>query len=201
MNMKNVKFGFVPPLVIIVAAIGLFMLVDMPSRRGITKVKNDLAVLDLKIKQDVPEQLIQKIQNDSDSLSAVIKGIENRIFPMADLAGFGPKIQSIARNYDLNLVALKPKYESLDALEADTSEFAELPISLVLSGKFSAFAKFADDLSRLPFAVKADEFVLTRLDRATAVVEFEIKGVLFLRKAGVNSGSRESPGGAAAQKM
>jgi hypothetical protein len=201
MNISNIKYGFIPPLALILAAAGLFVVVDLPARRGITRIKNDLAVLEQKIRQDVPEQLIEKTQSESDSLSSVIAGISARIFPMTDLTGFGPKIQSITRNYDLTLVALKPKYESLASLQTDTAEIVELPISLVMSGKFGAFTKFADDLPRLPFAVRADEFVLTRQDRETAIVEFEIKGVLFLRKAGVNSEGRGAPGGAAAQKM
>jgi Tfp pilus assembly protein PilO len=196
MNAKNVKYGFIAPLAVVLLAVALLVLFDIPARRDIKKVKGELAALEFKIKQDVPEPLIQKIQDDADSLSSVLKNMENKIYPMADLIGLGPKIQTIVKSYNLTLVALKPKYESLAALQTDTADISELPITIEIKGKFPAFAKFVDDLTKLPFAIKADEFVLNREDRETAVVDMEIKGVLFLRKAGVNAENRANPGNA-----
>lgn len=194
MNAKNVKYGFIPPVAIVFLAVALLVLFDIPARREIKKMKGELAVLEYKIKQDVPELLIQRLQTIADSLSLVLKNKENKIYPMADLIGLGPKIQTIVNRYNLTLIALKPKYESLITLQTDTAEISELPITIEIKGKFASFAKFIDDLTKLPFAIKADEFALNREDREKAVVDIEIKGVLFLRKAGVNAENRASSG-------
>ena len=190
MAMKSTKIqtGFILPLAVLLGTAAWFFLYHQPTRKKIGRVKQELTALKEKIKKDVPETLIKSVARQSDSLSAALESRKKRIFPYSDLINFVDAVQPVAKKYGLTLVALKPDYKSLTALEADTAEVCELPISIETEGKFEAFAKFANDLSALPFALRADDFFIERLDKQTGQINFEIKGVVFLRKAVVKSG-------------
>ena len=194
MKTKNIASGFIFPAAVFLAAVVWLIAFYLPTRQSIDKIKLDLADLRYKIEKDVPEELIQSIRMQADSLSAVLEKKENRIYRMADLSGLGPQIQSVAKKYNLALTALKPKFESLSTLNSDTSEIVELPISIEMKGKFGAFTRLLDDWSNLPFVVRADGFTLDREDKAKGIVNFQIQGVVFLMKEKVNATNRTTPG-------
>jgi Tfp pilus assembly protein PilO len=201
MKSKKIQTGFILPLIVLLGAVAWFFIYHQPTQKKIGKVKRELSALKEKIKKDVPEALIQSIAMQSDSLSSTLESRKSRIFPYSDLINFVDEVQPVAKKYGLTLVSLKPDYGSLTALEADTSEICELPISIQTEGKFEAFAKFADDLSVLPFALRVDDFFFERLDKQTGQVNFEIKGVVFLRKAVVKPGRGEGGNTPAAKNL
>jgi len=187
MTAKTLKIGFVFPLLTVLAAVAWLMLYHFPTRAKINKIKNELIVLENKVRKDVPENRIQAMQKEADSLVIVLQNKENRIYPMQELVGIGGIIQPLMKSYNLALLSLKPKYESLATLQQDTAEIAELPIAFELKGRFHAFAKFMDDINKLNIAMKADELTLVRENREATDVNIEIKGVVFLKKARVNA--------------
>jgi len=185
MKSMKIQTGFILPLIVLLGAVAWFFIYHQPTQKKIGNVKRELTALKEKIKKDVPETIIQSVARQSDSLSAALESRKMRIFPYSDLINFGDAVQPVAKKYGLTLVSLKPDYKSLAILESDTSEVCELPISIETEGKFEAFAKFANDLSVLPFALRVDEFFIERIDKQTGQINFEIKGVVFLRKAAV----------------
>ena len=195
MKSKKIQTGFILPLIVLLGAVAWFFIYHQPTQKKIGNVKRELAALKEKIKKDVPETIIQSVARQSDSLSAALESRKRRIFPYSDLINFGDAVQPVAKKYGLTLVSLKPDYKSLSILESDTSEICELPISIETEGKFEAFAKFANDLSVLPFALRVDEFFIERIDKQTGQINFEIKGVVFLRKAVVKPSGGGGVGG------
>jgi Tfp pilus assembly protein PilO len=187
MKAKKIQTGFILPLVVILGAVAWFFVFHQPSRDKIRVIKQELVLLKEKIRKDVPESLIQSVQRQSDSISVALESKKTRIFPFSELIHFGDAVQPVVKKYGLTLVSLKPDYKSLAALEADTSEICELPISIQVEGKYDAFTKFMDDLATLPFAVRVDDYFIDRLNKETKLVNFEVKGVVFLRKAVVKS--------------
>jgi len=203
MKPKKVQTGFILPLVVILGAVAWFFVYYQPTSKKIQTVNRELAVLREKIKKDVPESLILSVQRQSDSILVSLENRKTRIYPFSDLIRFGDAVEPVVKKYGLALVALKPDYKSLPALEADTSEICELPISFEVSGKYDAFTKFMDDVPVWPFAVRVDEYFITRMVKETREVDFEVKGVLFLRKATVKSvggGGGSGIGGSPAAK-
>lgn len=188
-------------MIVLLGAVAWFFIYHQPARKKIGTIKQELIALKEKIKKDVPESLIQSIARKSDSLSAALESGKMRIFAYSDLIHFGDAVQPVAKKYGLILVSLKPEYKNLASLESDTSEICELPISVQTEGKFEAFAKFADDLSALPFALRVDDFFIERLDKQTGQINFEIKGIVFLRKAVVKSGTGEGGNPPAVKKL
>jgi len=192
MKPKKIQIGFILPLAVLLGAVAWFFVFQQPKMKKIQTVQKDLAALREKIKKDVPESLIQSVQRQSDSISVVLESKKSRIYPFSDLIHFGDAVQPVVKKYGLTLVSLKPDYKSLPALEADTSEICELPISFQVQGKYDAFTKFMDDLANFPFAVRADEYFIDRLDKETKQVNFEVKGVVFLRKTAAKPGASPS---------
>jgi Tfp pilus assembly protein PilO len=201
MKAKNVTYGFVLTFVLFIAAAAWVFFYLTPLNRQIRTHREQLATLDRKIKQDVPESLIQAIEKQADSLTVVLESRRNRIYPMADLIHLGPAMQSMARKYDLSLIAVKPEYNSLTTLEADTAEITTLPLTFVVKGPYAAFTRFADDLTRLNYAVRADDFFMNKPEKESGALTIEIKGVVFLRKAGVKAAGHEMVSSVAAKKM
>jgi Tfp pilus assembly protein PilO len=201
MKVKNVTYGFALTLALFIAAAAWIFLLVSPLKRQIRTYKDQLATLDRKIKQDVPESLIQTIEKQADSLSTVMESRRNRIYPMADLIHLGPAMQAMVRKYDLSLIAVKPDYNSLSTLESDTSEITTLPLTFTVKGPYAAFTRFADDLTRLTYAVRADDFFMNKPEKESGALTIEIKGVVFLRKTGVKAAGSEMVSSVAAKKM
>jgi len=198
MKPKKVQTGFILPLAILLGAVAWFLVFQQPKMKKIRTIEHELGALREKIRKDVPESLIQSVQRQSDSISVSLESKKKRIFAFSDLIHLGDVVEPAVKKYGLTLVALKPDYKSLPALVADASEICELPISIQVEGKYEAFTKFMDDLAVLPFAVRADDYYIERLDKETRQANFEIKGVVFLRKAaakpiGGGSGGGDSP--------
>ena len=183
MKPTKVQTGFILPLAMLLATVAWFFVFHQPKMKKIKAYERELVELREKIRKDVPESLIQSVQRQSDSIRVVLESKKKRIFPFSDLIRLGDTVQPVVKKYGLTLVALKPDYKSLPALEADTSEICELPISIQVEGKYDAFTEFMDDLAALPFALRVDEYFIDRLDLQTRQINFEIKGVIFLRKA------------------
>jgi len=178
--------GFVLPGLLIVASIGLLVFVHSDYTKKIRETRDQLNVLEGKVKKDIPERHIRAMQRATDSLVVVLQRERRRIYPIEDLIQIGTRLQAIAKRYNLTMTALTPKYSSLINLDTDTSGIAELPVTVTLKGKFSGFTKLMDDLANLEFAVKVQYLSMVRQDEQTATVVIELKGEVFLRNAGKN---------------
>jgi Tfp pilus assembly protein PilO len=200
MKPTKIQTGFILPLAVLLATVAWFFVFHQPKMKKIRACERELAELREKIGKDVPESLIQSVQKQSDSILVVLESKKKRIFPFSELIRLGDTVQPVVKKYGLSLVALKPDYKSLPALEADTSEICELPISIQVEGKYDAFTRFMDDLAVLPFVVRVDDYFIDRLDKETRQINFEIKGVIFLRKTAAKPGGSAGSYSPAAKK-
>jgi Tfp pilus assembly protein PilO len=179
---KNIQTGFLFFVVVFISAILWFFIYYTPARKEIGKIRSELEVLDRKIRQDIPEERIFAVQQEADSLTAALRQRKIRVYPMTDFMLLGRRVQETLNKYDLTLVSLNPKYETLEEIQRDTVEIVELPMTIVLKGRYSGFSRFIDQLADLPFVIRADAFDLQRQDISKSDVQFSVQGVIFLIK-------------------
>ncbi|MBN2201357.1 hypothetical protein JW777_05335 [bacterium] len=182
MNKKSVQTGFLFFLIVFIGSITWFFIYYMPTRREIKTTRANIAVLNRKIKQDIPETRILAVKQEADSLNASLVRRKSRIFPMSDFLLLGRRFQDAINKYDLTLVSLTPQYEKIEHVQRDTAEIAELPMTILLKGRYSGFSRLLDDQSEWPFVIRADAFDLQREDVAKSTALFTLDGVIFLRK-------------------
>ncbi len=179
---KNTAIGFLFFLIVFIGAIVWFFIYYTPARRQISDIRANIAVLDRKIRQDIPEERILAVQQETDSLVTSLQRRKTRIYPMSDFLLLGRRVQDAINKYDLTLVSLNPMYEKIEQAQRDTSEIAELPMTIVVKGRYSGFKRLIDEQNEWPFVIRMDAFDLQREDIAKSTVLFSIKGVIFLKK-------------------
>lgn len=190
---KTTYIGFLFFLIVFIGAIVWFFIYYTPARRQIKDIRANIAVLDRKIKQDIPESQILAVQTETDSLVASLQRRKTRIYPMSDFLLLGRRVQEAINKYDLTLVSLNPIYEKIEEAQRDTSEIAELPMTIVLKGRYSGFTRLLDEQNEWPFVIRQDAFNLQREDIAKSTVLFSIQGVIFLKKEQAVSKPRTIP--------
>lgn len=190
---KNTYIGFLFFLIVFIGAIAWFFIYYMPTRGQIRNIRGNIAILDRKIKQDIPESQILAVQKETDSLTASLQRRKTRVYPMSDFLLLGRRLQEAINKYDLTLVSLNPMYEKIEEAQRDTSEIAELPMTIVVKGRFAGFARLLDEQNEWPFVIRSDAFDLKREDVAKSTVLFSIKGVIFLKKEASVSKPRTVP--------
>lgn len=190
---KNTYIGFSFFLIVFVGAIVWFFIYYTPTSRQIGKIRANIAVLDRKIKQDIPESQILAVQKETDSLVTSLERRKTRVYPMSDFLLLGRRLQEAINKYDLTLVSLNPVYEKIEEAQRDTSEIAELPMTIVLRGRYSGFTRLLDEQNEWPFVIRPDAFNLQREDIAKSTVLFSIQGVIFLKKEEAVSKPRTIP--------
>jgi hypothetical protein len=200
MKSSAITKGFIFSILTVCGTVLWFVLVWTPNRRQFKEAKFSVQFLEGKIKKDIPESQIVAIQTLADSLSTALSQKQSRIYPadgMNDLVHF---IQTTVKPYDMTVVTVRPKYEKLADLERDTSQAAELPATVEVKGRFSGFTRLMDDLDRLPLAFKVNTVDMYRQDADKAIVDIELQGVVFLRKAGETHGTNAGTTDAAGRK-
>ncbi|MDM7925008.1 MAG: hypothetical protein QUS35_03225 [bacterium] len=190
---KNAYTGFVFFLIVFIGAIAWFFFYYTPTKGQIRDIRGKIAVLDRKIKQDIPETQILAVQQETDSLVSSLQRRKTRVYPMSDFLLLGRRVQEAINKYDLTLVSLNPMYEKIEEAQRDTSEIAELPMTIVLKGRYSGFTRLLDEQNEWPFLIRAEAFDLKREDIAKSTVLFSIKGVIFLKKEASVSKPRTVP--------
>lgn len=190
---KNTYIGFSFFLIVFIGAILWFFIYYSPTSRQIGKIRANIAVLDRKIKQDIPESQILAVQKETDSLVTSLERRKTRVYPMSDFLLLGRRLQEAINKYDLTLVSLNPVYEKIEEAQRDTSEIAELPMTIVLRGRYSGFTRLLDEQNEWPFVIRPDAFNLQREDIAKSTVLFSIQGVIFLKKEEAVSKPRTIP--------
>jgi Tfp pilus assembly protein PilO len=197
---KNIQTGFLFFVLVFIGAIVWFFIYYTPARKEIGKIRKELEVLDRKIKQDIPEERIFAVQQEADSIMVTLRQRKTRVYPMTDFMMLGKRVQETLNPFDLTLVSLNPKYEKLEEIQRDTVEIVELPITIVLKGRYSGFSRFIDQLADLPYVIRVDTFDLQRQDIAKSDVQFSINGVIFLIKTTAGPKPRAVPVPAAPPK-
>ncbi len=172
----------------IFALLGLLLLVAwyFLSYRNILKdngkLRSRLSYYRSEAKKNIPEPQIQKMKRQCDSLQGVLIQKRSRVFPENDFQNLGKKIGQVVEKYGLKIVSIRPDYESLKNLGESREEIFELPFQLDLSGTFSQFTKWIDDMNTLPFAIKLGEFSLARETAGRSALEIGLKGAVLLGK-------------------
>lgn len=160
-------------------------------RKEIRTTRAKINELMEKVKKDVPEAQILKVQKEVDSLSVVLAKKENRVYPLENLPELGIRMAKIAEKYETKLVSIKPGVSALVQSSLTGEAMTELPVSLQFRGRFFPFTRFLESLDSLPFAVRVDHMIFFKSADTTKVkiptIDVELKGVIFLKKMGAIS--------------
>jgi len=146
------------------------------------KLRSQLSYYQSETQKNIPEPQIQKMRQQCDSLQAILVQKRSRVFPEDDFQDLGKKIGQVVDTYGLKIVSIRPDYESLKTLGESREEIFELPFHLDLTGTFSQFTKWIDDMNALPFAIKLGEFSLERENAERSALLIGLKGAVLLGK-------------------
>lgn len=181
MDNSDKKLIMIPLLVVILIAVWLAM-AYLPVNRETGVLKERLAVLQEKTKQQVPAWKIRMMKIVVDSLFKELNERERRLYPEDKLLDLGREIERIGKRYGLRLVSIKPDYESLSLLVGKNEDVSELPMTTEFKGAFQEFTRFMDAIPEFPFALKIKGLSLLKESQNHSELKIQLQGAIILRK-------------------
>lgn len=146
----------------------------------ISRQKKMIEYLQIEARKNIPESKIEDMKQKTDSLLVVLKQKQSRVFLENEFQNLGKKIGDAVGQYGLQIVSIRPDYESLKTVSESREEIKELPFQMELKGNFSQFTKWLDHLNELPFAIRINDFSLSKESANSLTLQIELKGVVLL---------------------
>ena len=166
---------------IAILLLGWVVMVHIPASRDLKQLNQQLAALEEKERQRVPEHRIQAIRTQVDSLSVNVDERMERFYPEEQLLDLGRTIESVGKQYSLRLVSITPDYESLPLFVENNKEISELPLSIEFKGHFEQLTQFLDAIPEFPFVMRFREMVYEKENSSKKELYITLKGVGFVR--------------------
>ena len=170
-----------PVSFIVVLIVGWFVMVYFPASKDLGKLNRHLSDLKEKERQLIPDEKIREMRVIVDSLAAYLDASLERFYPEEQLIDLGRAIESIGKEYALQLVNITPDYESLPLFEGSMKEISELPVTVEFSGGFPDLTHFLDTISKFPFVMRFDEMTLSKEGSVSRELSISLKGVVVFR--------------------
>lgn len=167
---------------LVVLIVSWIIMIYLPSQKELSTLQKELAELEEKERQKVPEVLIQRLEKTVDSLSTHLDYRLKRFYPEERLTELGKALDTIGRRYSLTLQTITPDYESLPLFNDAQKEVSEWPITVEFRGTFTNLTKFLDDVSKFPFAVRFQDMMLSKASSKDSELEIELNGFVILRR-------------------
>ena len=170
-----------PVSFIVVLIVGWVIMVYLPASKELGRLNRRLSDLKEKERQIIPEEKIQAMRVVVDSLAAYLDTSLERFYPEEQLIDLGRAIESIGKEYSLQLVNITPDYESLPLFHDNPKEISELPVTVDFSGGFPDLTRFLDTMSNFPFVMRFDEMTLSKEGSLSKELSISLKGVVVFR--------------------
>jgi Tfp pilus assembly protein PilO len=166
---------------IVVLLVGWIIMVYWPASKELGRLNRRLSDLKEKERQIIPEEKIQAMRIAVDSLEAYLNASLDRFYPEEELIDLGRAIESIGKEYSLQLVNITPDYESLPLFQGNPKEISELPVTVDFSGGFPDLTRFLDTMSDFPFVMRFEEMTLSKEGSLSRELSISLKGVVVFR--------------------
>lgn len=170
------------PILGVVLLIAWFFLYYRGNLKNKVDLRKRIDYLQSETRKNIPESKILEIQKRTDSLQVVLIQRRSRVFLEMEFQNLGKKIGEVVGQYGLQIVSIRPDYESLNTVRESKEEIKELPFQMELKGNFSQFTKWVDHLDALPFAVRINDFLFSKENPNNLTLRIELKGIVLLGK-------------------
>ena len=170
-----------PVSFIVVLVVGWIVMVYLPASKELGKLNRRLNDLKEKERQIIPDDQIQAMRVVVDSLAAHLDASLERFYPEEQLIDLGKAIESIGKEYSLQLVNITPDYESLPLFQDNPKEISELPVTVDFMGGFPDLTRFLDTMSEFPFVMRFEEMTLSKEGSLSRELSISLKGVVVFR--------------------
>ncbi len=167
------------------------ILVYLPISKGKDELKKQLTTLEEKERNNISETKVNEMKNLVDSLGMSIDEGMKHIYSEERLLDLGKAVDSIGKQYDLQLLSIAPVYDSLALLIKETSLLSELPMLIEFKGGFNHFTQFLDGIPEFPFVLRINEVLIEKKDQESSDLNILLRGVIVLKKERMDEGEKE----------
>ena len=167
------------------------ILVYLPVSKNKGELKKQLTKFEEMERTNIAESKVREMKSIVDSLYTFIDEEMNHIYSEEHLLDLGKAVESIGKQYNLQLLSIVPVYDSLALLSEETSKISELPISIEFQGGFTQLTQFLDGIPEFPFVLRINEVFIEKKGQESSDLTILLRGVIVLKKERTDEGEKK----------
>lgn len=168
---QKIAFGIV--LLVIVAALGYFVISPKIADREALRVKNDQLQAEL-TKARTEEATLRQFRAQAEALRRRLEVAKGRLPSEREIPALYRQISDLAQQSGLNVALFAPKPAE------DKDNVSEIPISVSAEGSYHQLGTFFSRVGRIPRIVNLGDFRFAAIDRPTGSVRAEMTLATYL---------------------